>query len=507
MKRDGDHISFWQDHQYQNENKKPIVNDFDTIIVGAGITGLTLAVELQKRGQKCLILEQQEPGFGTTGGTTAHLNNFFDESYDNIISKFGEDKAQTIADHAKKGKDIVRNNVQQFNIDCDYEECNFYLFSAEKKQDKMVDNILDAHQKLDVETHYVSQIPFSINFRKAIEITGQAQFHPMRYIGGLAEVFEKKGGLLLTKRRVKKYEKLNDTISITTANGEVFTAGSLVWATHIPPGNNRFNILLAPYRSYALSAKIRFTPEKMAQAADLYDPYHYFRYHRKDENNYLIIGGFDHKTGQEKDTTRPFKDLENYARENFDIEEITHQWSSQFYVPVDGLPYIGKMPGEENMYVATGYNGNGMTWGTLASEIIADLIQRKDNELAEIVSPSRIEIQASATTAIQENVNAVFHLVTDRFMADSKAELDEIPKGEGKVIQYQGDQVAVYREDTGGFVFVSAICPHMGCTVQFNTAEKSWDCPCHGSRFDTDGNLMNMPATEGLQKCTPLNKS
>ncbi len=221
----------------------------------------------------------------------------------------------------------------------------------------------------------------------------------------------------------------------------------------------------------------------------------------------MIIGGFDHKTGQEKDTTKPFKDLENYARENFDIEEITHEWSSQFYVPVDGLPYIGKMPGEENMYVATGYNGNGMTWGTLASEIIADLIQRKDNELAEIVSPSRIEIQASATTAIQENVNAVFHLVTDRFMADSKAELDEIPKGEGKVIQYQGDQVAVYREDTGGFVFVSAICPHMGCTVQFNTAEKSWDCPCHGSRFDTDGNLMNMPATEGLQKCTPLNKN
>ncbi len=506
MKRDGQHTSFWQDGSSLHENNRPVVNDFDTIIVGAGITGLTLALELQKRGQQCVILEQHAPGFGTTGGTTAHLNNFFDESYDSIISKFGEDKAQTIADHAKTAKEIVRNNIQQFQIDCDYQECDFYLFSAEKNQDKTLSKILDAHQKLDLESRYVNSIPFSINFRKAIEIKDQAQFHPMRYISALAHQFEKNGGLLLTERRVKNHETLNDTISITTATGEVFTAASLVWATHIPPGNNRFNVLLAPYRSYALAASLKFTPENMAQAADLYDPYHYFRYHKKDGENYLIIGGFDHKTGQEKDTTQPFKNLENYAREHFEIDEITHQWSSQFYVPVDGLPYIGKMPGEDHIYVATGYNGNGMTWGTLASEIIADLIQGKENELAEIVSPSRIEIQASAATAIQENANAVFHLITDRLMSDNKAELDDIPKGEGKVVQYQGEQVAVYREDTGEFVFLSAICPHMGCTVQFNSAEKSWDCPCHGSRFDTNGTLMNMPATEGLQQCTPLSK-
>lgn len=500
MNRDGNRKSFWQDAQKEHHNAKPTVNDFETIIVGAGITGISLAIELQKRGQKCLVLEKNSIGFGTTGGTTAFINNFFDESYDSLISKFGEDKAQTVADHALQTVSIIKNHIERYGIDCDFEESSFYLFSAEKKQDKPLEKILEAHEKLNIETSATEEFPFDLIPRKVIEIKGQAQFHPLKYITALSDRFEADGGLLLTGTFVKGYERMNDTLKIETDDGEIFTAKHLVWATHIPPGNNRFNLLLAPYRSYALAAKIGYEPEGFPQAADIYDAYHYFRYHKKDGEYYLIVGGFDHKTGHEADSEQPFADLVQYTKHHFNITEISEQWSSQYYVPADGLPYIGKMPGEEHVYIATGYNGNGITWGTLASQVLADLIQNKDNELADIVSPSRIEIKASAASALKENSDAAFQMVKDQLLAGKSAELNEIANGEGKVIEFKGKKVAAYRNDEGNISFLSAVCPHMGCIVKFNTAEKSWDCPCHGSRFDLEGNVLNIPATTGLDK-------
>lgn len=500
MNRDGNNQSIWENEIFPHETFKAITDKFDTVIVGAGITGISLGLELQNRGHRCLILEQGNIGFGTTGGTTAHINNFFDESYDRLISKFGEDKAQTIADNAMKVSTMVRNNVQDYNIDCDFAECKFYLFSAEKKQDKQLEKILDAHQQLDVPTREVDKIPFDISFRKAIEIDGQAQFHPLKYINALAKVFEEKGGVILTGTQVTEDDHSGENITLKTQNGGTFTCKNLVWATHIPPGINRFSMLNAPYRSYALAARLGYTPEQMAQSADLYDPYHYFRYHRSENENYLIIGGFDHKTGHEDDTHKPFEDLIQYAKENFRFEEIVSKWSAQFYVPSDGLPYIGKLPGEQNVYIATGYNGNGMTWSTLAAEILADTIDGIESELGEIVAPSRIEIMASAQEFVKENTDAVFHLIADQFTADKKTELEDLKAGEAKVIEHESQKVAAYRNKSGELELVSAICPHMGCAVNFNTAETTWDCPCHGSRFDTQGNLLTGPSLTGLKR-------
>ncbi|ACU07507.1 probable oxidoreductase [Flavobacteriaceae bacterium 3519-10] len=499
MNRDGLNQSIWENALFPHHNKEFSPKSFDTIIVGAGITGISLGLELQKSGRDCLILEQKNIGFGTTGGTTAFINNFFDESYDRLISSFGEDKAQTIADNAMKAPEIVRRNVSDYNISCDFAECKFYLFSAEKKQDRQLEKILDAHQRLDVPSRSVSDIPFDIEFRTAIEIDGQAQFHPVKYITALAEAFESLGGVILTDTRVSKDDKKEGLIVIETENGETFTAKNLVWATHIPPGLNRFSTLCAPYRSYALAAKINHAPTAMAQAADLYDAYHYIRYHQSGDENFLIVGGFDHKTGHEDETEKPFDDLVYYTEENFQFEEIVSKWSAQFYVPVDGLPYIGKMPGESNIFVATGYNGNGMTWGTLAAEILSDVIDGKENELADIVAPGRIEVQASAKEFIKENADAVFHLIKDQFTADKKTELEELKPGEGKVIEHDSQKVAAYRQENGELELVTAICPHMGCVVNFNNSEQTWDCPCHGSRFDTKGNLLTGPSLTGLK--------
>lgn len=503
MNRDGINQSIWENEIFPHQNKDFNPKNFDTIIVGGGITGISLGLELQKRGRDCLILEQKNLGFGTTGGTTAFINNFFDESYDRMISSFGEDKAQTIADHALKVPEMVSRNIRDYNISCDYAECKFYLFSAEKKQDKQLEKILDAHQRLDIPTRTVTEIPFDIEFRTAIEIDGQAQFHPTKYISALAEAFESLGGVIITDTRYTKDHKEEGLIVVETENGESFTAKNLVYATHIPPGLNRFSSLCAPYRSYALAAKLNHVPVSMAQAADLYDPYHYFRYHQMDGEHYLIVGGFDHKTGHEDDTEKPFDDLVQYTEEHFHFGEIVSKWSAQFYVPVDGLPYIGKMPGEENIFVATGYNGNGMTWGTLAAEILSDVIDGKENELADIVSPNRIEMMASAKEFVKENVDAVFHLIKDQFTADKKTELDELQPGEGKVLEHESQKVAAYRSDSGELELVTAICPHMGCVVNFNNSEQTWDCPCHGSRFDTKGNLLTGPSLTGLK---PISK-
>ncbi|TXF74923.1 FAD-dependent oxidoreductase [Chryseobacterium sp.] len=500
MKRDGTNKSIWENEMFPHQNIHTQQKNFQTIIVGGGITGISVAYELQKQAHQCLILEQENIGFGTTGGTTAHINNFFDESYDRLISKFGEDKAQTIADHAKSVPAIIRKNAEENNISCDFDECSFYLFSAEKKQDKELQKILDAHQKLDIPSRSVTEIPFEITFRSAIEIDGQAQFHPLKYINGLLKAFKKLGGTVLTQTRITKHENENGKVAVQTENGTEYTAQNLIWATHIPPGITRFSMLNAPYRSYALAAKLEKAPEKLGQAADLYDPYHYFRYHQIGDVFYLIIGGFDHKTGHEKDTEKPFEELVRYAEENFGFIEIAEKWSAQYYVPSDGLPYIGAMPGEENVFITTGYNGNGMTWATLAAQIIPDLIRKKDNELADIVSPSRVELLESAKEFVKENIDVAYHFIKDRFTAEKKPELDDLKTGDGKIIVHDGKNVAAYRDETGNLKLLRADCPHMGCTVAFNTSEKTWDCPCHGSRFDTDGNLLTSPAMEGLKK-------
>lgn len=500
MKRDGKNISFWETKAETVQIKKHSDTHYDTIIVGAGITGVTLAKELQNRGLNCLIIEKENPGFGTTGGTTAHINNFFDSSYDEIIKNFGEESAVLLAKSAKESVQYIKQNIIKYHISCDFNECSYYLFSAEEKQDKKLDDILEAHQKVGIQTEETFKIPFSLEFRKAIEIKGQSQFHPLLYINKLLKEYTKKGGEIITETQVKDYKNKNGTVTVTTDNDSVFRAKNLVWATHIPPGNNRFSVLLAPYRSYVLTVQLENPVKEMAQIADLYDPYHYARYHKSDNTCYLIVGGFDHKTGDEKDTEKHFEELKKYVDDNFRYKKIAAQWSSQFYQSADGLPYIGKMPGEDNIYVSTGFTGNGMTFGTMTSLVIPDLIEGKETDLAQLLSPARIKPVASAGSVLDEVFNASVHFVKDKFSADKIDELKEIQNGEGKIIKHDGTTYAAYRDLKAELHLLSPVCPHTGCNVTWNPSEVSWDCPCHGSRFDIDGKLLNGPAMSDLKK-------
>lgn len=500
MKRDGKKVSFWESKADIEKIKTYDQSDFDTIIVGAGITGITLAKELQNRGRKCLLLEKENPGFGTTGGTTAHINNFFDSSYDEIIGNFGEKSAVILADSAKETTRYIKQNILHYHISCDFNECSYYLFSADEKQTKKLDKILEAHHKVGIETEQTFAIPFSLKFDKAIEIKGQSQFHPLRYINKLLKEYIKEGGAVITGTQVTDFKNKDGVVTVTTDNNLEFTSKNLVWATHIPPGNNRFSVLLAPYRSYAVTLQLENPVKTMAQTADLYDPYHYARYHKSDDKYYLIVGGFDHKTGDEKDTEKHFEDLIEYVNENFKYKEIVAKWSSQFYQSADGLPYIGRMPGENNIYISTGFTGNGMTFGTMTSLIIPDLLEDKETELAKLLSPSRLKPIASAGGVLDEVVNASLHFVKDKFSADKISELNEISNGEGKIIKHDGATYAAYRDHKAELHLLSPVCPHTGCNVAWNPSEVSWDCPCHGSRFSIEGKLLNGPAMSDLEK-------
>jgi len=502
MKRDGLNKSFWESTTETHIKYTVSTTDYDTIIVGAGITGVTLAKELQNRGRRCLLIEKENPGFGTTGGTTAHINNFFDASYDEIISDFGQESASLLANAAKETIQYIKQNIIRYHISCDYNECSYYLFSAEDKQTKKLDDILQAHGKVGIETSQTYTIPFSLEFKKAIEIKGQAQFHPLRYINKLLKEYTKAGGDLVTDKHVTEHKNTDGIITITTADNSEYTAKNLVWATHVPPGNNRFSVLLTPYRSYVTTMKLANPVQFMAQAADLYDPYHYVRYHKSDDDYYLIVGGFDHKTGDESDTDKRFDDLMAYVNENFKYKEIIAKWSSQFYESADGLPYIGRMPGEDNIYISTGFTGNGMVFGTMSSLIIPDLLDQKESELAKLLSPARIKPVASAANVLDEVFNASSHFVKDKFSSEKIEQLAEIENGSGKIIKHDGETYAAYRDEKSELHLLSPICPHTGCTVAWNPSELSWDCPCHGSRFDIDGKLLNGPALTGLKPLT-----
>lgn len=500
MTRDGFNRSFWQSKEDIKFSTDSDDLAFDTIIVGAGITGITLAKELQNRGVKCLLLDKKNPGFGTTGGTTAHINNFYDAAYFEIINNFGKEAAKQLLASTRETIDYIKRNILRYGINCDFSSCGFFLYSAEEGQDDQLEQIYAAHQELGLATYEVDEIPFNIPFRKAIQIEGQSQFHPTNYIKGLLEAYIMEGGALVTHKVISDYSNENGKIMLQTSDQRIYTANNLVWATHIPPGKNRFDFLLAPYRSYVFTLKLRDDSDILAQAADLYDPYHYFRYHRSESGYFLIVGGFDHKTGNEQDTQKHFDDLKKWIDEHFEYDELVANWSSQYYVSADGLPYIGQMPNEGNVYMATGYGGNGMTFGSMASLIIPNLIAGNETTLSNLLSPSRIKPLASVKSVFSEGTNAIKHFVTDKLSLEKINELENMPLEEGRIVKYKGQALAIYRNNDGSFNCLNSICPHMGCTVAWNPSERSWDCPCHGSRFDVDGNMLNGPATTGLSK-------
>lgn len=374
-----------------------------------------------------------------------------------------------------------------------------YLFSQNEKETKQLDEIFKSAQRAGTGVEASNENGLPIKFKKSIRFPLQAQFHPVKYILGLAGEFQRLGGDIFEQSFVQATEYKDQVHLISTAEGTL-RGKNLIWATHIPPGINILSLRNAPYRSYVLGIKLTGGEYPGCLSYDMQEPYHYFRSHYIDGEEYLLLGGADHKTGHD-DPEKAFSDLEDYARQYFSVDRITYRWSSQYYLPVDGLPYIGKFPGgDERSFVATGFNGNGMILGSLAGRILAELIDGKQNALSRLLSPSRINPISGFMDFVKENADVAYHFIADRFKTELIHSVNDLKNDEGKIVTFEGEKLALYKDAGGKAHALSPVCTHSGCIVNWNPSEKSWDCPCHGGRFGADGAVLNGPPTEALTR-------
>lgn len=501
MKRDGACTSLWQDTVPDHHTTNSIQSNqpCDVVIVGGGITGITTGLELAKAGKSVLVVEAQNIGFGTTGGTTAHLNSFMETPFSQLIKNFGEEKTKRVAKAARQALELIKRNIREYDIDCGYKDAVGYIYAQDEKEIKELDEITKGFLTTGIPVTTSNSIPVKIPFTKAIEIPAQGLFHPTRYITALAKQFEQLGGTLIQNCRVTAVEE-NEILEVTTSQG-ILKAKNLIYATHVPPGVNLLHFRCAPYRSYVIAAKLKDENDyPQGLAYDMKDPYHYFRTQEADGELYLIAGGEDHKTAHEDNSETHFLNLEAYVRKFYEIDTIAYRWSSQYYDPADGLAYIGHLPGHsQQLFVATGYGGIGMTNSHIAARLLTDLILTGESEFKDLFDPNRLKPVAGFSSFVKEAADVVSHLIGSLFPKEKLDELAGLANGEAKVVNYEGHKIALYKDEEGALHGVNPACTHIKCSVKWNMAEKSWDCPCHGSRFSFDGTVLTAPARKDLE--------
>ncbi|MCW3122638.1 MAG: dependent oxidoreductase, partial [Flavipsychrobacter sp.] len=370
--RDGTHKSLWQDVYEHIPSQMAEDTIYDVLIIGGGITGVTAALLLTEAGKKCVLAEANTIGFGTTGGTSAHINTFADTTYKQAANAFSEADAQLFANAITEGFEVIRQQITTLGISCDFEEKTGFLYAQTDDEVKQLDDIYDGAKMVGVPVATAEEVPTPIAYKKALAFTGQAQFHPLKYLAALAKAFISKGGIILEHTHIERLET-DEKIHTAIATDKSIKAKQVIYATHMPPGVNLFSFRCAPYRSYVLAVTLTDDNYPDALVYDMQEPYHYFRTHEIKGKKYLVAGGNDHKTGHD-DPEQAFAELESYLRKHYNVGEVAYKWSSQYYVPVDGLPYIGHMTGmPEGIYCDTGYNGNVMMLGSIAAKILTNL--------------------------------------------------------------------------------------------------------------------------------------
>lgn len=476
----------------------------DVCIIGAGITGLTTAYLLLQEGRSVTVLDDGPVGGGETQHTSAHLSSVLDRSYLQIERMRGIEAAQRAGMSHRAAINCIERIILDEGIECGFERVHGFLFGEENEESRLDEEYAAAQRAGVPGVTKMDQIPGLLIWKKGIRFADQAQFHPLQYLAGLAEAVRRSGGHIYTGTHADRIRAGNHP-SVTTAQGHTVRCRQIVVATHSPVHTLlSIHLKQAPYRSYVTALRLDVPGVEKGLYWDLQDPFHYVRVERRGGEDFLIVGGEDHKTGQADDAARRFWRLENWARARFPIQAgpAAYHWSGQLMETPDGLAYIGPTPRQKNVYLATGDCGNGLTHGTVAGMLLTDLLSGRKNEWSELYSPSRRPIRAFRRAA-SEALNAT-RQYRDWFKRGSDQELWSIPVGAGKIIQRNLTQIAVHHHPEGVFHFCSAVCPHLGGVVRWNTSESSWDCPCHGSRFDAEGRVLNGPANKNLAPWPPV---
>jgi glycine/D-amino acid oxidase-like deaminating enzyme/nitrite reductase/ring-hydroxylating ferredoxin subunit len=484
----------------------------DVCIVGAGIAGLTTAYLLGREGKRVIVLDDGPIVSGETERTTAHLVTALDDRYFELERLHGAQNARLAAESHAAAIDRIERIVREENIACEFERVDGYLFSPPDDADVgdlLVRELAAAQRAGLTDTELVTRAPLgTFDTGPALRFPRQAQFHPLKYLAALATAIVRDGGKIFAHTHAAKIHGGKGAV-VEAADGATVSCDAIVVATNTPV-NDRLVIHTkqAAYRTYVIGVAVPVGTVPKVLYWDTGDPYHYVRIQAATtgtSDDVLIVGGEDHKTGQAEDMDARYVRLEEWTRQRFPMaREVRFKWSGQVMEPMDGLAFIGRNPMDhDNLFVATGDSGNGMTHGTIAGILLTDLICGRANPWAALYNPSRVTLKATGTFA-KETANMAAQYAD--WLSAGDVEKDRlVPPGTGAIVRHGLKKIAVFRDSNGNFHECSAVCPHLGGIVHWNATEKTWDCPAHGSRFDCFGEVLNGPANHGLHPvATPI---
>jgi glycine/D-amino acid oxidase-like deaminating enzyme/nitrite reductase/ring-hydroxylating ferredoxin subunit len=465
----------------------------DVIVVGSGIVGLSTARVLAGRGLKVVVIEARQICHGATGYTTAKLTSLHSTIYSKLSKAWGDETAAVYAAANQAAIAKVRELAAVDRIECDLREASAFTYAESSDHLPEIEAEVDAARRAGLDASFVTDTELPYEIQGAVRLDGQAQFHPRRYCLGLAGAVVEAGGLIFENSPALSLDSDSASVSTDRATAK---ATAVVVATQIPFVNSSGHFArMTPSRSYALALR----PATEAIDGMYISVDQPTRSIRSTGDGYLIVGGEGHPVGEDPDTTRRYEALEQWSHERFPGASIDFRWSAQDYRSSDGLPFIGRLRlGASHVFVATGFAKWGMTNGTVAAMIISDLIADLPNDWADTFDSTRIAVAQGLAGVVTANLEAAKHFVGDRIASRDRIEAADLRPGSGGVVSLNGEKVAAYRDDGGQIHAVSAVCTHLACQVSFNTAERSWDCPCHGSRFDVEGRVLAGPAVKAL---------
>lgn len=473
--------------------------DVDLLIIGGGMAGLSCAYQLKDSGLSIAIMESDRILKGTTGYTTAKITSQHGLIYDKKKKSLGENLTKQYANANEHAIKEIKRIIDSNKIDCDYISQSSFIYTQDEQYIKQIEDEVKAASSFGIKASYTEEIPLEFPIKAGVRFDNQAQFHPRKYLLGVAKLIIESGIQVFEQTRaVELNNHIMDSYIITTSKGNKITAKKVIIASHYPFYNKHsmYYARLYQERSYivAIKAKEKF-PGGMYINCE--EPTRSLRSHISDEGELILVVGEDHKTGQGEDTNDHYKSLINFADKNFTIDDIPYRWSTQDCMTLDGIPYVGQYSADfKNLYIATGFGKWGMTNSTVASILLRDLILRGSSACSDLYDPSRKTIAASAKEFIVQNTNLAGQLL-DGKLSKLPKDIDILP-GEARVVEMDNKRTGAYKDEDGNLHLVNTTCTHMGCELNWNNGERSWDCPCHGSRFSVDGDILEGPAVKPL---------
>jgi glycine/D-amino acid oxidase-like deaminating enzyme/nitrite reductase/ring-hydroxylating ferredoxin subunit len=493
------HQSLWMAATAPTRPRVTGAHRADVVVIGAGITGLTTALLLAQRDLSVAVLEAHRLATGTTGFTTAKVTSLHSLTYAPLIDQSGTEKARLYGEANQAAIAQIADLVDALGIDCALTRAPAYTYTTDPARRPVIEAEVSAARSLGLPASYTEETDLPFPVAAAVRFDDQAHFHPRRYALGLAAALDEAGVAIYEDSRAIDIDEDEDGVVVKTAEGEL-RAPTAVVATLLPFLDiGGFFAKAHPSRSYALSARAR-GPLPAGMYLSIDSPTRSIRPVDLGGTPGLVLGGPGHKPGEVDDAERYYGELEAWARQTFDVEAIEHRWSAQDYTTIDHIPYIGRCPRTRRVYVGTGFKKWGMTGGTVAGMLLSDLICGRENPWTDVFDATRVGGAPAAKRFVRENAAVGVHFVKDRIARLTAQDVSALAAGCGGVVSVGGKAVGGYRDPAGEVHAVSITCTHLGCTLQWNAAETSWDCPCHGSRFTHHGAVIEGPATEPLER-------